>query len=142
MRLISIKTSVFFIVVLIALFLVLYIFKNSELKYHKCKDNISAQNCSDCEYTGQTMRFLVDKERNTVLQKIWIKTNLVDSNYLDSCIVSNKNNWICKQEDVFKDLTTTTQNKMIDGVFIGIQEYIRGSDFHKPLDISSYWCAK
>lgn len=141
MRFISIKTT-FFAVFLIVVFLVLKSIENSELKYYKCKNSISAQNCSGCDFTGQTMKFLVEKERNTVLQKIWVKNKLVDSTYLDSCIVTDKKNWICKQERIFRDLTSTTQEKMIDGVFITIQEHIKGSDFHTPLEGSSYWCAK
>jgi|GEM_PF-3171979 len=112
------------------------------LEHYKCKNSISAQNCSDCEPTGQKSKFLIDKNQNTVLQKTWIKTKLVGSEYLEGCIVTNDNNWICKRESKFNDLTITDEEKMIDGLFIMINEWIRGANFSNPLNSSSYWCAK
>lgn len=112
------------------------------LEYYRCKNSISAQNCSNCKPTGQKFKFLIDKNQNSVLQKVWIKTKLVNSEYLKDCKVTNSNNWICKRELIFSDITTTYEEKMIDGLFIAIEEWIRGADFSNPLDTSSYWCAK
>lgn len=112
------------------------------LEQYSCKNNVSAQNCSDCQLTGLKLKFLVDKNQNTVMQKVWIKTKLVGSEYFEGCKVTNSDNWICKRESKINDITVTTEEKMIDGLFIAINEWIRSPNFSNSLDISSYGCAK
>jgi hypothetical protein len=131
------------VLILIAILGYFFLINDPYLQYYKCKNSISAQNCNACKPESQKFKFLVDKEKNTVLQKSWIKDKLVGSEYLKNCIVTNDRNWICKTEsNISPQLEIIYDEKMIDGVFISIVEWIENAKYHQPGELSTYYCAK
>jgi len=127
----------------IALLSYFFLIHEPYLQSYECKNSISAQNCNACKLESQKFKFLVDREKNTVLQKSWIKDKLVGSEYLKNCIVTNDRNWICKTESKIPPrLEIIYDEKMIGGVYINIVEWIDNQKYHQPGELSTYYCAK
>lgn len=73
---------------------------NQKLSYHTCSTPRDAMVCSGtCEKNeGLVMEHEVNEKKNSVLQKVYFKGDLVQANIYEYCKIFDKKNWDCSTE--------------------------------------------
>jgi hypothetical protein len=91
-----------------------------QLKMSSCKNFSDIESCSkNCvvEKEKLTVSFIVDKEKNIVMRKVFANGNFQTSLTLQNCRIFDDKNWDCSESKSFVNAEIVTTEKMTNGVY-------------------------
>jgi hypothetical protein len=118
----TIKTTLFFCLILFGPHS-----QAKQLKVYRCNSPDDAERCSvNCQYEpGIAIEFLVEKQKNLVMRKVYEKSQYVSSSIMKNCSIFDESNWDCSRVDGRAKFA----QKMTSGIYVDYFSVLKDDGF-------------